>query len=333
AARRRAAADAAQAAAGRDLVHAAQALDSAQRQAEAAARECVDALAAAQIDADSAQALLSVSAQERIALRARVEAAQAAAAAAATEAAARSRDLDEALAAGRPEESVELLEERRAQAEERQQQLARRLGEIGATLAADDLARGKAETLRLEIAAAEATQKSWAEVDAAIGSANGDKFRRFAQSVTLERLVALANRHLESLTPRYRLERSASDVADLGLQIVDRELCDERRSTRSLSGGERFLASLSLALGLCSLEGRDSFVDTLFIDEGFGTLDQSTLDVAIDALERLQGQGRKVGVISHVESLRQRIAVQIRVEMRGGGRSAVRVDARSAAFV
>ena len=91
----------------------------------------------------------------------------------------------------------------------------------------------------------------------------------------------------------------------LGLQIVDRDLGDERRSTRSLSGGERFLASLALALALAGLEGRNSFVDTLFIDEGFGALDAMTLDVAIDALENLQGQGRKVGVISHVESLQE----------------------------
>ena len=229
---------------------------------------------------------------------------------------------------GRPEEDVAILDARRAEAEARLETLARRLGEIGEELAADDIARGRAATLAAEIAAAEATHKSWAEVDAAIGSASGDKFRRFAQSVTLEHLVALANRNLSTLTTRYRLERSASDTADLGLQIVDRDLCDERRSTRSLSGGERFLASLALALGLCSLEGRGSFVDTLFIDEGFGTLDQGTLDVAMDALERLHGQGRKVGVISHVELLRQRIPVQIRVEKRGGGRSVVRIEAR-----
>ena len=113
----------------------------------------------------------------------------------------------------------------------------------------------------------------------------------------------------------------------MGLQIVDRDLGDERRSPRSLSGGERFLASLALALALAGLEGRESFVDTLFIDEGFGSLDSATLDVAIDALETLQGQGRKVGVISHVDSLQQRIAVRICIERRGGGLSVVRLRA------
>ncbi|HEY8063698.1 MAG TPA: AAA family ATPase [Methylosinus sp.] len=311
----------------RDLAHAADALTEARARSENATRDFVAALAIAQLDEAAALTLLAASPAERADLRARLEAADAAVAAARTERESRARDLADALAAGRPEEEVAMLDARRAEAETRLETLARRLGEIGERLAADDIARGRAATLAAEIGAAEATHKSWAEVDAAIGSASGDKFRRFAQSVTLEHLVALANRNLSTLTTRYRLERSASDTADLGLQIVDRDLCDERRSTRSLSGGERFLASLALALGLCSLEGRGSFVDTLFIDEGFGTLDQGTLDVAMDALERLHGQGRKVGVISHVESLRQRIPVQIRVEKRGGGRSAVRIEA------
>ena len=156
---------------------------------------------------------------------------------------------------------------------------------------------------------------------AAIGSADGAKFRRFAQGVTLDRLAALADRHLSTLAPRYRLTRTEG----LGLAIVDRDMGDERRSTRSLSGGERFLASLALALALSGLEGRRSFVDTLFIDEGFGSLDAATLDVAIDALESLQSEGRKVGVISHVAAMHERIPVQIRVIRAGLGLSRVAV--------
>jgi exonuclease SbcC len=108
---------------------------------------------------------------------------------------------------------------------------------------------------------------------------------------------------------------------------------DERRATRSLSGGERFLVSLALALALSGLEGRQAFVDTLFIDEGFGSLDAETLDMAVDALETLQGRGRKVGVITHVAGMMERIAVQIRVEKRGSGRSVVRVVDRGSAVV
>ncbi len=193
--------------------------------------------------------------------------------------------------------------------------------------AKDDEARSRAQTLTKEIEDARAERKIWDEISEAIGSATGDKFRRFAQGVTLEQLVALANQRLALLAPRYALERAGGEIGSLGLQIVDRDLGDERRSTRSLSGGERFLASLALALALAALEGRNSFVDTLFIDEGFGALDSTTLDVAIDALEALQGQGRRVGVISHVDSLQQRIATKICVERRGGGLSVVRLRA------
>jgi exonuclease SbcC len=204
--------------------------------------------------------------------------------------------------------------------------LSARLGALRERLSQDDAARLRADALGGEIAAAEAENRLWEDINAAIGSASGDRFRRFAQSLTLDHLIALANQRLVMLTPRYRLEKSG-EAETLGLQIVDRDLGDERRSTRSLSGGERFLASLALALALAGLEGRDSFVDTLFIDEGFGSLDTATLDIAIDALETLQGQGRKVGVISHVDSLQQRIAVRICVERRGGGLSVVRLRA------
>jgi DNA repair protein SbcC/Rad50 len=117
-----------------------------------------------------------------------------------------------------------------------------------------------------------------------------------------------------------------SATSDLGLHMMDRDLGDDTRSIRSLSGGERFLVSLALALALSGLEGRQSFVDTLFIDEGFGSLDADTLDTAISALETLQSQGRKVGVITHVAAMIDRIAVAIRVEKRGPGRSVVRLD-------
>ena len=100
---------------------------------------------------------------------------------------------------------------------------------------------------------------------------------------------------------------------------------DESRGTRSLSGGERFLVSLALALALSGLEGRESFVDTLFIDEGFGSLDAETLDMAVDALEALHSRGRKVGVVTHVAAMISRIAVQVRVEKRGSGMSVVRI--------
>jgi exonuclease SbcC len=202
-------------------------------------------------------------------------------------------------------------------------ELHQQIGALAATLARDDEARLSAASLSTEIEAANTELDIWQAVDDAVGSASGDRFRRFAQGVTLDHLVQLANDHLGALSPRYRLARGAS--SDLTLHVVDREMGDEVRATRSLSGGERFLVSLALALALSALEGRASFVDTLFIDEGFGSLDAETLDMAIDALETLQGRGQKVGVVTHVAAMIDRIAVQVRVEKRGAGRSEIRV--------
>ena len=172
--------------------------------------------------------------------------------------------------------------------------------------------------LDVEIATDKDKAKIWKEVNAAVGSKNGDRFARFAQSVTLDLLVELANTHLATLQPRYRLVRGGQD---LGLNVIDRDMGNEARSTRSLSGGERFLVSLALSLALSGLGGRQIFADTLFIDEGFGSLNSDSLESAIGALEMLQSQGRTVGVISHVEAMKDRIPVQVRVIRQGAGRS------------
>ncbi|HYL31524.1 MAG TPA: AAA family ATPase [Stellaceae bacterium] len=202
--------------------------------------------------------------------------------------------------------------------------LQQRTGVLAAALARDNEARGAAANLSAEIDTTKAELAIWQAVDDAVGSASGDRFRRFVQGITLDHMVQLANDHLHALTPRYRLARGAT--SDLTLHIIDRDMGDEVRGTRSLSGGERFLVSLALALALSGLEGRSSFVDTLFIDEGFGSLDAETLDLAVDALETLQGRGQKVGVITHVAAMIERIAVQVRVEKRGAGRSEIRVS-------
>ena len=202
--------------------------------------------------------------------------------------------------------------------------LHQRTGVLSAALARDDDARSTAANLSAEIDIAREELANWQAVDDAVGSASGDRFRRFVQGITLDHMVQLANDHLNALSPRYRLARGT--VSDLALHIVDRDMGDEVRGTRSLSGGERFLVSLALALALSGLEGRSSFVDTLFIDEGFGSLDTDTLDLAVDALETLQGRGQKVGVITHVAAIIERIAVQVRVEKCGAGRSEIRVS-------
>lgn len=165
--------------------------------------------------------------------------------------------------------------------------------------------------------------EQWESLNELIGSKNGAKFRTFAQSLTLEALLAHSNRHLEDFAKRYALQRVPG--SDLELQIIDRDMADDVRSVHSLSGGESFLVSLALALGLASLSSNKTQVESLFIDEGFGSLDPETLDIAIASLDTLQALGRKVGVISHVPILVERIGAKVVVEKQGGGRSRVEI--------
>ncbi len=191
-------------------------------------------------------------------------------------------------------------------------------------LAQDDELRLTAVTLRQNADETASVLDIWQQVENAIGSSTGDRFRTFAQSITLEHLVELANDHLTNFSGRYQLARSSG--SDLALHVVDSDMGEEHRSVRSLSGGERFLVSLSLALSLSGLEGHDFTVDTLFIDEGFGSLDEETLEMAITALETLHGRGRKVGVITHVATMIENIPVQVKVEKLGAGSSVVRLQ-------
>ena len=161
----------------------------------------------------------------------------------------------------------------------------------------------------------------WWRLRELIGSAKGDSFRRFAQGLTLDFLISLANRHLRRFSGRYCLKRSAGE--ELALQIVDTWQADSVRPVETLSGGETFLASLSLALGLSELAGRKTRIESLFLDEGFGSLDGETLETVIAALETLRSSGKLVGLISHVEALKERIPVQIRVQRRGTGYSSL----------
>ena len=190
-----------------------------------------------------------------------------------------------------------------------------------ALLAADTDARARRAAALAQLEAAEGEARIDQILGEVIGSHDGKRFRAFAQSLTLDGLLALANAHLDELAPRYQLERVPGH--DLELQVIDRELGDEVRSVQSLSGGESFLASLALALGLSSMSAHDVRVRTLLIDEGFGTLDPATLDSALSVLDALQARGRQVGVISHVPQLVERVGACVRVVQRGGGRSEV----------
>ena len=185
----------------------------------------------------------------------------------------------------------------------------------------DDEARSRLGSVKEQLLRQQQQAELWGALDLLIGSADGSKFSRFAQGLTLSALVFHANEHLSEFARRYRLETVPG--TDLDLQVIDRDMGDEVRSVASLSGGESFLVSLGLALALSTLGSKGTRVDTLFIDEGFGTLDLSTLDTAIAALSALQSEGRQIGLISHIPGLAERLGAQVMVKPKGAGRSIV----------
>ncbi|QDI10053.1 Nuclease SbcCD subunit C [Klebsiella electrica] len=191
-----------------------------------------------------------------------------------------------------------------------------RQGELHQQLKHNAVNQQRQQTLQQEIALAGQQLEDWAWLNALIGSKEGDKFRKFAQGLTLDNLVWLANHQLNRLHGRYQLQRKASEA--LELEVVDTWQADAVRDTRTLSGGESFLVSLALALALSDLVSHKTRIDSLFLDEGFGTLDSETLDTALDALDALNASGKVIGVISHVEAMKERIPVQIKVKKING---------------
>lgn len=189
-------------------------------------------------------------------------------------------------------------------------------GQIQQQLRHDAENRLRQQGLMQSIVECQQQVEDWGYLNALIGSKEGDKFRKFAQGLTLDNLVWLANNQLNRLHGRYLLQRKDSEA--LELQVVDTWQADAVRDTRTLSGGESFLVSLALALALSDLVSHKTRIDSLFLDEGFGTLDAETLDTALDALDTLNASGKTIGVISHVEAMKERIPVQIKVKKING---------------
>ncbi|MDF1883641.1 hypothetical protein JHD49_06790 [Sulfurimonas sp. SAG-AH-194-C21] len=165
--------------------------------------------------------------------------------------------------------------------------------------------------------------KVWVKLNELVGSSDGTKFKKFAQGITLDQLINLANQHLSILSTRYTLSRNQDKL--LELEVVDAYQGNVVRPVSTLSGGESFIVSLALALGLSELASQKIAIDSLFLDEGFGTLDEESLETALNALNLLQSGGKMVGVISHVEALKERIPLQIKIIPRGDGTSFVEV--------
>ncbi|MHA6965719.1 AAA family ATPase [Zobellella denitrificans] len=207
------------------------------------------------------------------------------------------------------------------EARERRQQdavnlLQQQLGRLDGRLEHDAAQRRQQQALLDEIERGRRQLHHWEQLNSLIGSADGARYRRFAQGLTLEHLVHLANRRLARLHGRYRLARK--DGGELELAVIDGWQADAARDTQTLSGGESFLVSLALALALSDLVSSKTRIDSLFLDEGFGTLDAETLEVALDALDALNASGKMIGIISHIEALKERVPVQIRLSKSQG---------------
>lgn len=217
-------------------------------------------------------------------------------------------------------ENPETLSEAIAACQSANQETEHRLSTVEACLLQQEQNKKKLKEIEAEWKEKQAVAEQWGKLNKLIGSADGTKFKVIAQSYTLNLLLLHANKHLSYLSKRYKLQQVSGTLA---LQVIDCDMCDEVRTVYSLSGGESFLISLALALGLSSLSSNNLKVESLFIDEGFGSLDADSLRTAMEALEQLQMQGRKIGVISHVQEMSERISVQIQLHKSVNGKSEI----------
>ena len=223
------------------------------------------------------------------------------------------------------EKSLEEIQTEFSEVKTKSDTLQLSIGEIQAVLKRDEEDRAKNKEKILELEKKQESFKVWVKLNEMIGSADGNKFAKFAQGITLDQLINLANNHLSVLSSRYELQRSSEQKQLLEIEVCDSFQGDVIRPVSTLSGGESFIVSLSLALGLSELASQKIAIDSLFLDEGFGTLDEDSLETALNALNLLQSSGKMVGVISHVEALKERIPLQIKVMPKGDGTSTINI--------
>ncbi|CAM3840058.1 Nuclease SbcCD subunit C [Vibrio aerogenes CECT 7868] len=218
-------------------------------------------------------------------------------------------------------ESPEMLKKAEALLASQQQQFQQEIGGIRQQLLDNDKLRQQQQT---QITAIEGQQREcqrWDTLHELIGSADGKKFRNFAQGLTFEMMIGHANLQLQKMTDRYLLIHDP--LNPLELSVIDNYQAGEVRSAKNLSGGESFIVSLALALGLSGMASHNVRVDSLFLDEGFGTLDEDALDTALETLAGLQQEGKLIGVISHIAALKDRISTRIMVSPGNGGKSTI----------
>lgn len=224
------------------------------------------------------------------------------------------------------EREKKLTEKTAAELEAEIGALAESIGAIGEETAGcrhklteNETAKNRLDEKRSAVEAQQREQLRWQKLYELIGSADGKKYRNFAQGLTFELMISYANRQLAKMTDRYLLMRDSGDP--LQLNVIDNDQGGEIRSVKNLSGGESFIVSLALALGLSQMASRKVRIDSLFLDEGFGTLDEDALDNALETLARLKQEGKMIGIISHLPALKDRIQAQLAVRPGSCGRS------------
>ncbi len=223
-----------------------------------------------------------------------------------------------------PEMALEILSSEKEANKQKRNELAMTLGGNTEKINQDDRDKLLIKDKREALEKLNKEVEKWSRLNKMIGDRDGNKYANFAQGLTLQNLLVYTNRRLTKLSDRYLLDKPTDDGA---LKVIDQYQGNSERSVTTLSGGETFLISLALALSLSDMASKNVSLDSLFIDEGFGTLDQETLDIAMTTLERLQSESQKmVGVISHVEALKERITVQIKLEKNAQGYSAIKID-------
>ena len=211
------------------------------------------------------------------------------------------------------------LEELKKEFETRSQQKQQEVGAIKEQLRKNSEDLEEYNALRLKLEDQEKEFSLWNDLNYLIGSHDGKKYREFAQTITFRVMVGHANIQLSKMNDRYLLE--VDNEKSLELNVKDKHQGGEIRTTKNLSGGESFIVSLALALGMSEMSSQKVQVDSLFLDEGFGTLDEDALSVALDALGNLKHENKIIGLISHIPSVKERIHPQIEVIRLTGGRS------------
>ncbi len=216
---------------------------------------------------------------------------------------------------------LEELQQQKTELESKIKEISQKIGATKQKLADNQQTKQKLKDKQQEIDAQKLEFSRWLALHDLIGSADGKKFRNFAQGLTFELMIAYANQQLSRMSDRYLLVHDKTKP--LELNVIDNYQAGEERTTKNLSGGESFLVSLALALGLSQMASRKVQVDSLFLDEGFGTLDEDALETALESLANLQQTGKLIGIISHVPALKERISTQIIVRPLAGGKSQI----------